>query len=605
MELAPVARQLRDLQLLIDHINQFSLDIKKITGKEVDNNRTWHFSRYIPEAAAYLDAYDVIYRDILFSLSRYSLNSTDSSVLSSVKEALTLLDKLREKPDDLPLYVENLSGNTVSILKLAGNVMDALYNKGMTLDGLYLYGEGPSSALPRENARVSTSLAASLSRIWASYVSPKYVVRREPDALNIWVNQSVVHVDMLQKLVDTRFTPQTGINVHLSVMPDANKLLLAKAAGTNPDIALGLASYMPFDLASRGAIYDLTKFDDFWSYAQKLVPGAMVSYLFNEGVYALPETVDFAATVYREDIFRQLNLSPPDTWNDVTEMMSELQRLNMSFYMPIASGEGYKWFYQTSPLIYQNGGTLYSADGLGTAIGEPNAVKGLTFLGDLFTTYALAEQVPVFFNSFRFGQTPVGIMDSAAYILLKNGAPELAGQWSITPYPGTVQPDGSMARWFIANGKGGVIFENSDKIDASWEFLKWWESAEIQTEYAFNLAANYNILWLSANLEALAGAPMEDKDLRVVLESVDQLRDVPRSPGQYMLERSLSDIWNTMVFDGTPAQVAIDMKVIDIQREFRRKMTEFGYIDAKGTRLKPYTVRELDWILAKLGENSL
>jgi ABC-type glycerol-3-phosphate transport system substrate-binding protein len=426
------------------------------------------------------------------------------------------------------------------------------------------------------------------------------VVRRQKDALNIWVNQSVVHVDILQKLVDTRFTPQTGIKVHLSVMPDINKLVLSKAAGTNPDVALGLQSYVPFDLASRGAIYDLTRFDDFWQYSKKLVPGAFVSYLFNEGVYALPETVDFAVTVYREDIFRQLNLSPPDTWDKVTEMMSELQRLNMSFYMPIASGEGYKWFYQTSPLIYQNGGALYSADGLGTAINEPNAVKGLTFLGDLFTTYALAEQVPVFFNSFRFGQTPVGILDSASYILLKNGAPELAGQWSIVPYPGTLQADGSIARWFIANGRGGVIFENTDKIDASWEFLKWWVDADIQTEYAFNLAANYNILWLSANIEALGSAPMEDKDLRVVLESMDQLRDVPRSPGQYMLERSLSDIWNTIVFDGTPAQVAIDMKVIDIQREFRRKMTEFGYIDARGAALKPYKVRELDWVLGKL-----
>ena len=33
-------------------------------------------------------------------------------------------------------------------------------------------------------------------------------------------------------------------------MPDVNKLTLAIAADKTPDIALGLASYVPFDLSS-------------------------------------------------------------------------------------------------------------------------------------------------------------------------------------------------------------------------------------------------------------------------------------------------------------------------------------------------------------------
>jgi ABC-type glycerol-3-phosphate transport system substrate-binding protein len=604
LELEPAAEPLGDLQLLIDHINQFSLDLKKVTGKDIDKNRTWRLSQYLPETAAFLDAYQVIFRDLLFSLASHSGGTIESSALAGIIEALTLLEKLGENPDELPLYAENLSGSAVSVLKLAGDVMDRLYDQGLGLDAIYLYGEGSASKLPRENAPFLKSLGASLSQLWASYISPKYIARTQEDALNIWVNQSVVHVDVLQKLIDTRFTPETGVKARLSIMPDVNKLVLAKAAGTNPDLALGLPSHLPFDLASRGAAYDLSRFEDFWTFAQGLVPGAMVSYLFNEGVYALPETVDFAVTVYREDIFRQLGLPLPNTWDDICEMMPELQRFNMSFYLPIASGEGYKWFYQTSPFIYQNGGELYRSDGLGAAINEAPAVKGIAFLGDLFTTYALAEQVPVFFNAFRFGQTPAGILDSAAYILLKNGAPELAGQWGILPYPGTKQPDGSISRWFIANGRGSLLFENSPKTAEGWKFLKWWLSEAIQSEYAFTLAANYHVLWLSGNLKALANAPMEDRDLAVVLESAANLRDVPRSPGQYLLERSLSDIWNAIVFDGAPAQAAIDMKIIDIQREFRRKMTELGYIDAQGRSLKPYKVRELDWVLAKLKEGA-
>ncbi len=84
------------------------------------------------------------------------------------------------------------------------------------------------------------------------------------------------------------------------------------------------------------------------------------------------------------------------------------------------------------------------------------------------------------------------------------------------------------------------------------------------------------------------------------MDSVLWLRDVPRSPGQYLLERGLSDIWNTMVFDGTPAQVAIDRQVIEIQREFKKKMTEFGYLNSMGQQIKPYVVHEVDWIIEQI-----
>jgi ABC-type glycerol-3-phosphate transport system substrate-binding protein len=410
-----------------------------------------------------------------------------------------------------------------------------------------------------------------------------------------------MQVDLLQKLIDTRFTPQTGIKVNVSVMPDINKLIMARAARTNPDMALGLGSWIPFDLAVPGALYDSTQFDDFWQTMGNFIPGSLTSYVLNEKVYAVPETITFNAIVYREDILNQLNISPPNTWTDVTEMMAELQRFDMSFFMPIASGYGYKWYYQTSPLIYQNNGFLYRPDGLGAAINETNAVKALTFLGDLFTTYAIAEQVPVFFNSFRLGQTPVGIIEPDTYILLTNGAPELLGQWSMAPYPGTIQEDGSIARWFITNGAGGsIIFENTTQADNCWKFLKWYLSEETQTDFAFSLYTNYRILHISSNVKALRNLPVEDKDLRVILEAVTWLRDVPRSPGQYLLERGLSDIWNTMVFKGTPAQVAIDKQAIEIQREFKKKMTEFGYLNTMGEQIKPYVVHEVDWIIEKI-----
>jgi ABC-type glycerol-3-phosphate transport system substrate-binding protein len=596
-ELSPIARQIRGLRLLIDHLNQFAIEIKKITGKTIDRNRTWRLTRYIPEVKEYLEAYDIIFRDTIHELSQYSPKGVNSSVVSPMVQAVSYLEKLRKKPDELPLYIESLTGQDASVLQQAGAALDSLYNHVVRINTIYL---GRAVRLPRENAGLGALIADGVQKLWSSYTSDKYTVRNQADALNVWYASSYMQVDLLQKLIDTRFTPQTGVKVNLSVMPDATKLIMARAANTNPDLALGMGSWMPSELAMRNALYDFTQFNDFWQYMGDFVPGTLTSYVMNEKVYAVPETVTFSATVYREDILNQLNLAPPDTWTDVTEMMAELQRFDMSFYMPIASGIGYKWFYQTSPLIYQYNGLLYRPDGLGTAINETNAVKALTFLGELFTTYALAEQVPSYFNSFRLGYTPVGIIDADTYILLTYGAPELMGQWNLAPFPGTLQEDGSISRWFIANGTGSIIFENTKQADNCWKFLKWFLSEETQTDFAFSLFANYRIFHMPSNIKALRNIPIDDKDKQVILESVSWLRDAPRSPGQYLLERGLSDIWNTIVFDGTPARVAIDKQVIDIQREFKKKMTEFGYLNAQGEQVKPYVLREIDWIIAQI-----
>lgn len=166
------------------------------------------------------------------------------------------------------------------------------------------------------------------------------------------------------------------------------------------------------------------------------------------------------------------------------------------------------------------------------------------------------------------------------------------------PYLGTVQEDGTINRNFVANGSGGVIFAATKRAAEAWEFMKWWTSEETQVEYTYTLRSTYGdtYFWLPSNVNALEQAPIDQEDKEIILDMVRELRDVPRTPGQYLLERSISDIWNAMVFDGTSAQVAADEKVIAINREIRKKMQELGYYDGNGNRLKEYVIRDVDWI---------
>lgn len=601
-ESEPVIQGWRYARLLSEHVSQFALEITKVTGAEIDKSRTWRMTKYIPEIPDYLKAYEILIQDIRYDLQQYSTDGVNGALLSDFDKAMQFIEQMAEYPDEIALYTNELTGRDNSVLVSLSNFTSEICKQDFTLDMIYVTGTGE---IPEATAGVFTMVGNWIKTLANSFTTNKYSIETEDeDVLTIWVNRAVTHVDLLQKLADTEFTPKTGIRVKVSIMPDANKLTLSAAADQTPDIALGLTSYMPFDLACRGALYDLTQFEDFWQVANRFVPGAFVPYVYNEGVYAIPETLDFHALVYRKDVFETLGLKVPDTWDDVIGILPELQRYGMNFYHNISAGVGYKWFYQTTPLIFQNGGRLYTEDGLKTAINEPNSVKGLQELGNLFIAYSLDTQVNSFFNSFRYSILPVGIIDSNEYILLKNGAPELDGQWALAAYPGTVQEDGSVCRYYVANGTGGIIFKDTNKAEDAWEFLKWWTAHDTQVNYTYTLRSTYGkqFFWMPSNLEALADAPIDQADKDIILEQVQWLRDVTRTPGQYLVERSISDIWNTMVLDGTSAQVAVDEKTIDINREIKKKMTELGFYDEAGNLIQPFVIRDIDWIKEQMSK---
>ena len=559
-------------------------------------------TQYIPEIPDYLEAYKTIIQHVRFLLQDESEFGINGALLTYLDKAEVFIDDMAEYPDEIALYINSLTGADNSVLVAVSKFTSSIMNVNFSLDTIYALGD---DKMPRAEAGIFTKMGDGIKSVYYSFVSEKYDMdTSQEEELTIWVSRALTHVDLLQKMADTGFTPQTGIKVKISVMPDANKLTLACAADETPDIALGLSSHMPFDLACRGALYDLTEYDDYWEVSNRFVAGALVPYVYNEGVYAMPETLDFDAIIYRTDIFENLGLEVPDTWDELINLLPSLQRYGMNFYHNISSGVGYKWFYQTTPLIFQNGGKLYAEDGTVTAIDQPGAVKGLRRLGELFVAYSLDTQVQEFFNSFRYSVLPIGIVDSNTYVLIKNGATELEGQWKLAPYLGTVQEDGSINRNFVANGSGGVIFADTEMPDEAWEFMKWWTSTETQVEYTYTLRSTYGdtYFWLPSNVEALEQAPIDQEDKQVILDMVHQLRDVSRTPGQYLLERSISDIWNAMVFDGTSAQVAADEKVIAINREITKKMKELGYYDEEGNCLKEYVIRDIDWIQEQMDQ---
>ena len=76
----------RNIQMLIDHINTFTLEIRKITGKEIDKNRTWKFSEQMPESKTYLESYILLLKASIEELSVYAPNGAASTTISNLQK---------------------------------------------------------------------------------------------------------------------------------------------------------------------------------------------------------------------------------------------------------------------------------------------------------------------------------------------------------------------------------------------------------------------------------------------------------------------------------------------------------------------------------------
>lgn len=577
---------------IMSMMNQTTLDLQKITGNQVDADRDWDLTEYMPNLSNELISYSTQIKSLYDHWVSFHGNGA-SPITSSLKLSYERMGTLSIKPNDLPKELYTFSIGSGSILALLGNILPLITQSPLSIDHIHIHND--LTNLPPLRANFFVRAWIGIQRFFLSFFSDQFDDRPTEDELDVWVNRSRAYVDLMQQMADSLYTPQTGQKVRISLMPDENKLILANAAGSHPDVAMGIAAWRPFEFAVRSALYDLRNFENFNEVASRFAPGSFLSLIYDEGVYALPETQNFQLLFYRKDVLNQLNLSVPNTWNDVIEMLPELQRFGMNFYIPLANNSSFKSFDTTFPFIAQFGGSLYSEDGLSVSYDDPKTMQALSLMTDLFKVYALPVEVGSFYQRFRYGNLPIGIGDFSMYVQLLNAAPEIAGLWDISMIPG-IETDGDINRSFVGASTVNIIFDATDKKDEAWDFLSWWSSNETQITYAERLLTTYGsaFLWNTANIDAFLGMSFDTNHQQVIYNQWSYVLDTVKIPGSYMVERELSNIWNKVVFDGVQLRTAIEDGSVTANREITRKMIEFGYLNASGMLMKPYFIPELN-----------
>ncbi|WP_241674849.1 extracellular solute-binding protein [Paenibacillus luteus] len=573
VSLGAVAPLIRQVEASLLEINAMYRKILMITGNVPDPYRDYQLDKQIPDMVEVFKKQSDILYAVSEELVRLTGEKSDKTAVLN-KTAYQLAD-LAKKPDTVQKRLGQFKINVGSV----GAWLLQVREQPLEID--YLVLASSDKKLPKAKASFGKKAVHEVSSFFHSFFEDYDTIgntAEDQESITVWIGTGRDQAQVLKAMIDDSFTPLTGIGVNLKLV-NQDVLLRASLAGEGPDVGMQVGNDVPVNYGMRSAAEDLTVFPDYETVVKQFRDSATVPYQFEGQVFGLPEQQIFNMLFYRKDILEELNLEPPQTWEDVYAMIPVLQKNHMDFALPVAQTTGVPVLEANrayAMLLYQMDGSFYlnngAKSGLDTEIGL-GAFKKWT---DFYTSYKL----PLIFDfpmRFRTGEMPVGIQDYTFYNYLTVSAPEIKGLWEFIPVPGLKQPDGTIRRDVASSGTATIMLKGAKNKEAAWEFMKWWVSKDAQVRFGREMeglmgaAARYP----TANIEALKELPWPAQDYRNLEEQWKWVQGVPEVPGGYFTGRHLDNALREVINNGTNTSDALYDYVQEIDYEIKEKRNEF------------------------------
>jgi len=577
--LGEMGGMLNTMEESVFRLNSIYRQILVLTGPEPDLYRDYRIDAVYPGIIESMFLESRILYKLVDDLTRYS---GDRSAEAAV--ALTLarqMELFANRPDKIPRALINFKINISAL----GDSLLELSQSQLDIDYILITGEDAPVAPIRENFFVA-ALHEIRSFIASFFVDYNNIgdVHSGNDAIEVWILSGRDQSTILKSMIDDTFTPLSGVRVNLKLVA-ADAVMPAVVAGTGPDLVLTVQQGDVVNYAIRGAVIDISRLPGYRDVIKELDYSVIVPFEFLGGVYGLPETQYFHVMYYRKDLMADLQLELPDTWEDLINILPIIQKNNMNVGVPsVATSERENIdFSNFLAQLFQRGGRLFNDDGSRTLLDTETAIEAF----DVYTKFFTHYKTPViynFVNRFRTGEMPLAFADYSWFNTLEIFAPEIRGLWGFARMPGLKREDGVIDRSVSTGTLASMIFSNSDKQEQSWEFLKWWVSANTQLRFGRELeslmgsAARYP----TANYEAFKQLPWGAEQMAVLDEQRSWAVGVPEVPGGYFVSRHLINAARRIInkktgtdFVGDVRETLLDYS-ITINDELIKKRKEFG-----------------------------
>lgn len=559
------------IQRVQDHIyalNTATRKIVMITGSTPDVDRDYQIEDTIPDVVESLGQLSNELKTV--SAELYSLAGKRGSDLAVIDQLAYQLSDFYEEPYTIPLRLSSFKDNVAALGTWALNAQ----NQPLELD--YLRVSSIGQELPKSNPNFFESLIHGVRMFLDSFTSDYNMVGNiynADEAITVWLSTGRDQAQVLKSMVD-----DAGLSVNLQLVQPGT-ILPAILAKIGPDVYLQAGVSEPVNYASRNAVVDLTQFSTFAEVEKRFYSSALVPYRFRTGVYALPEQQTFPIMFYRKDIFEELQIEPPRTWDELyTDVLPVLQKNSMNFGVPVSTTTDVNPGMVTfNMLLLQNGGELYREDGIASGLDSQEAVKAFTMWTNLYSNYKLPLSYDAA-NRFRTGEIPLLIADYTLYNTLTVFAPELKGEWGFCPVLGMENEDGTINNAVASTGTACMIFEYSQKQQQAWEFIDWWTDAPQQSRFGKDMESllGPSAKYPTANIEALQQLSWPTQDFESLSQQMQTVVGIPEVPGGYFTPRHVNNAFRKVTNTFADPRETLLEYVRVINREITAKREEFG-----------------------------
>lgn len=684
---------LGDMSTILSRVNESLLNINAyyrkilmITGASPDQYRDYRFERLIP---------DVLKGLRQESENLYRVSAELSELMGGMGEHAATLDRVANVcermgyyPKTIASYMSSLKDYTASL----GTWLTDTQNQPLNID--YFCIQSPDADAPRAEPGFFAKFWGGVKKfIWTffsdydslgSTEDGKTIENAEDYAIEVWTVTSRDQAQIVRSLVDDTFSPTYGIPVVVKLVAGGT-LLPATLAGTGPDVYMGAGQGDPVNYAIRSAVLSLNNtngdtstgynFNDLAQWADDPLYGPLISKgvipTFDEvtarfaptavrpltlygQTYGIPETMSFNMMFYRKDIFVELGVAPPDTWDEFYNLIYTLQAAELDIGAPTGVGTSTVLMYQQDETYYKEGDydnylslfrTYYNEVGYDNkyaTVDDYLAAIGYTYVDadgnlrpstdgieinldsdislaafrkscELFTLYSFPVSYNVA-NRFRSGEMPLAIADYTNYNSLIIFAPEINGLWEFTPLPGTATEDPETGETVVNNTSVAVVsammmmrsVTDTNALGA-WCFMQWWMSADVQTSFGNEMIAllGPSAKQATANIEALAGMSWSKDEYDNLFAQFKAVECTPEYPGSYIVGRYTNFAFLDAYNDKQDPVEAMRSYITDINNELTRKRTEFDLPTAADIRdMKNYLVdKGITWEVNEEGGN--
>ena len=571
-----IAGVLREINKIILNLNTLYRKVIIITGTTPDVYRDYQLEKQIPGLFDEIKNNITLLQSVSENISK--ITGTSGTEASVIDQDIYELNQIVNEPYSFTERISAFGG----IIEGLGSLYLTLCSQPLELDSISFVPAGQK--VSGANATFFESLLFSCKKFFASFFGNYTAVGESKSGkktANVWVSTGRDQAQVILGLINNRYAPTAKIKINLSMVDTSSTLIQASLAGQGPDIALMLTKEAPVNLAMRGGLVELSQFNIKDMYSE-YYDSAWIPFRYQGGVYALPESQTFDMLFYRTDIFAQLGLKVPQTWDDFYEVIEKLQSNNLHVGIQemdrsnLAVSLGIGTF---DKFLFQSGGTYYNDKLNKTLFSSDKANDAFEKLIKLYTDYGIDREFD-FYNRFRSGEMPMAIQSYSMYNLIFQAAPEITGLWSFAPIPGIKKEDGTINRSESSSSTGCVMLksaENKGIKKEAFDFMSWWVSGDTQARYGNELesimgaAARCN----PANIKAFDKIPWKDFERALIKDQWKWVTDVPQIPGNYYVSRSLTSAIRLSIEQNKNPHRILSVYDKDINNEIMRKRKEF------------------------------